>query len=281
MKRTPLFIFLVTLAILCVAAGSALSQNTTLTTRVGSILEDAGCPLTETQIEKLNELGSGAESRRLMMEILDDKQKEALTKQWGNRTTGTRVQRRRDRGEGFSNTIVQMLKDTDYPLTEAQLEQLKNIEPGPDSREKIMDILDDNQKKELEKARAQRGPRQGEPGAVDTKFIVQALKDANRPLTESQMEQLKSLQPGREFFRGMMDILDENQNEVIRNSSVMTLMFIAPTLENAGCPLTEAQIEKIKALPGGRDPESRQKMMDVLDDKQKNALQNTRGGQRR
>ena len=281
MKRSNLFAFFVTLAILCVAVGSALSQETNLTKRVGEILEEAGCPLTETQIEKLNKLGSGPDSRRGMMEILDDKQNEALRKRWGDRRSGTRGPRGRDRGAGFGRNIVQILNDTDYPLTEEQLKKLKDIEPGPDSREKIMEILDDNQKKELEKAREQRGQRGGEPGAFDIKFVVQALKNAGCALTESQMEQLKDLQPGREFFRGMMDILDEKQGEALRNSSAMSLMFMAPALENAGCPLTEAQIEKILTLPGGRDPESRKKMMDVLDEKQKKALENTMGRRRR
>ncbi len=279
MKRSNLFTFLVTLAILCIIAVSAPAQDTNLTKRVGDLLKDAGCPLTETQIEKMNELGSGPESRSGMMEILDDKQKEALRKKWGERSGGIRS--RRGRGAGFLRNMVQLLKDTDYPLTEEQVKQLNEIEPDRGSREKIMEILDDNQKKELQKAREQRGSRMGAPGAMDIKYIVLALKNADCALSESQTEQLKGLQPGREFFRGMMDILDDKQSEALRNSSAMSLMFTAPALENAGCPLTEAQIEKIIALPGGRNAESRQKMMEILDDKQKKVLEDMRGQRRR
>ncbi len=113
------------------------------------------------------------------------------------------------------------------------------------------------------------------------KYISMALEKAGCPLTESQTEQLKDLQPGREFFRGMMDILDDKQREALRNSSAMRLMFIAPALENAGCPLTESQIEQIKALPPGRGRESQEEMMDILNDDQKKVLENARGNRRR
>lgn len=256
-------------------------KNLTVQRGFGEILEKAGHPLTETQIEQLNELGSGPESRRKMMDILDDNQKEALRKSWGNRRTRTRGTRSRESGVPFHRNIAEILKNTEYPLTDEQLEQLKDIQPGPESRQKMMEILNDDQKEALRKARENRRSMDEEQRAAGLKYITQALEDANCALTESQLEQLKEIQQGREFFRTMMDILDDKQREALRNSSAMRLMFIAPALENAGCPLTESQIEQIKALPPGRGQESREKMMDILNDDQKEVLENARERRRR
>ena len=46
--------------------------------------------------------------------------------------------------------ISQILKKAECPLTETQIEQIKEIERGPGFREELFSILDDDQKEALE-----------------------------------------------------------------------------------------------------------------------------------
>ena len=276
-RTVCVLVFLV--AACMVVCGTVLAQTSDRVERIDKILKEAGFPLTAEQKERINALGSGPESRQKMMDVLDTKQQEALRKNWNRpegQPGGLRGQGQpRDRGAGFMSNIETTLQEAGCPLTDDQRKKLGAIEPGPEARDTMMALLTDQQKAVLEKARAERESQMAKQMAASLKYIADALKEAGCPLTDDQMQKIRELQ-GREMFRGMMDILTDQQNEAFRQSNVMSIMFIAPALEEAGCPLTEDQIARIKALPAGRDEAARGRMMEILTDKQRGVLENQR-----
>ena len=64
-----------------------------------------------------------------------------------------------------------------------------------------------------------------------------------------------------------------------RSSSITDLKTLSKLLQQARCPLTDMQVEYLLTLKEG--PEFTKKMMDVLDDTQKEAIKNASGGGRR
>lgn len=119
-------------------------------------------------------------------------------------------------------------------------------------------------------------------------IVADILKKAECPLTEEQMKQLKNLDlsQGRESFQTLYKIFDEKQLEVLkktlgtrpgRNDRPETPRFLLQIVlfEKAGCPLTEKQLEALKALP--MDQSARQKANEIYTDKQKAEMQKIYG----
>ena len=167
----------------------------------------------------------------------------------------------------------QVLKKAECPLTDAQIEQIKALEKGPDFREKLHEILDEEQVKALQDAPKKR------PGRVSPlRMMHQTLKKAECPLSDAQIEQIKALEKGPDFREQMHEILNDEQNKALRDAPkkrpgrVSLFRMMNQMLKKAECPLTDAQIEQIKALEKG--PDFREQMHQILDDEQIKALQN-------
>lgn len=93
MKPARIIIALLTLVVLIMWAGTALSQSATKETpektiTLAGILDTAECSLTETQIKSLKELdlSAGREAFGTLYDIFEEKQFEALKKALGTRT---------------------------------------------------------------------------------------------------------------------------------------------------------------------------------------------------
>jgi hypothetical protein len=91
--------------------------------------------------------------------------------------------------------MARILTDAGYPLTSAQLEQLKSIESGQGIREKVRVILTDKQKEALKNAFKERDatPRHGF-------MIVKIFKEDECSLSSEQKEQIKAIEHGRTVF---------------------------------------------------------------------------------
>jgi hypothetical protein len=109
----------------------------------------------------------------------------------------------------------------------------------------------------------------GAVAAQESKTVTVAgiLEKAKCPLTEEQAKKLKEFKPGgdRAAFRAIYEVFDEKQTAALKKAlgtspgrnngperprglNVMVLF------ENAGCPLTEDQVAKLKAVTAaGRD----------------------------
>ena len=112
-----------------------------------------------------------------------------------------------------------------------------------------------------------------------TNTINGILTAANCPLSEDQAKRLKEFKPGgdRGAFRGVYEIFDEKQTKVLKEVFGSSpgrdggperprFLFFAVIFENENCPFTKAQLDKLKALPGGR--EAYQQMRDFFTEKQ-------------
>jgi len=171
---------------------------------MGIVLDKAGCPLDDAQIEQIKNLKRGPESREQFMSILTGEQNEALEEAHANR--GDRG------GRGHVRMMGIVLKNAGCPLDEAQKEQIKNLERGPDSHEQFMSILTGEQKEALENARknAHRGKRRGPR-------IGKILEDAGYPLTEVQVEQIKNVNRGSDRKEQVELILTDEQKTALEN----------------------------------------------------------------
>ena len=101
--------------------------------------------------------------------------------------------------------MERVLEKAGCPLSESQLEQIKNIEPGPGAREKIFALLDDSQKAAL-----QNGPKGR---------IAVVLQKAGCPLTEEQKKQLRNKNPEVPWKDRLNAVLTQQQLEVLKNRS--------------------------------------------------------------
>ena len=83
----------------------------------------------------------------------------------------------------------------------------------------------------------------------------------------------------------MYQMFDEKQLEALKNTlgtrpgrndrpDTPRFLFQAILFENAGCPLTEKQLEELKALPNERG--SWQRMGDIYNEKQREEMQRLR-----
>jgi hypothetical protein len=118
--------------------------------------------------------------------------------------------------------------------------------------------------------------------------IAGILKAASVPLTDDQAKKLKdfTFESGGAGFQAMSGLFDEKQTAALgkmlgtrpgrdggpdRPRALMQLII----LEKAGCPLTQKQVDQIKAL--AVDQTSRQNINDLLTDTQKAAMQKAMG----
>jgi hypothetical protein len=197
-----------------------------------------------------------------------------------------------------------VLEKAECPLTDAQVEQIKELERGPEFREQLLAIFDTDQEAALKNARENRD--RGELGnrikgargikgshAPRLRMVAQTLKKQDCPLTDIQIGQIKELGQGPGFREQFISILDadqktalENAREKMKDARLMSgendfrrrgknpsrIGMMAFVLKRADCSLTEAQIEQIKGLERG--PDFRDNMLAVLEPEQKSALEN-------
>lgn len=127
----------------------------------------------------------------------------------------------------------------------------------------------------------------------DPVTIAGILEEAGCPLTEDEEKQLKDMDisEGFQIFRTLFEIFDDDQNEALKEAlgtqpgrndrpDRPRYIFQMVILENAGYPLTESQIKKLKDLPTGqgRGFGGGQAMMEILNDDQKKVMGSFRGG---
>jgi hypothetical protein len=128
-------------------------------------------------------------------------------------------------------------------------------------------------------------PQEVKKEAADKAITVtDILKKAECPLTEAQTKQLKDLDltKGREVFQTLFGMFDQKQTEALKKAlgtrpgtndrpDTPRYLFQVVIFEKTQCPITEKQLEALKALP--MDSSARDKMNEILTDKQKEEMQ--------
>ena len=109
--------------------------------------------------------------------------------------------------------MAQILKKADVPLDEAQIEQIKAIERGPEAKEQITAILSADQQEALKNAPKKGRGRQGSP----IRMMAMILKKAGVPLDEAQIEQIKGIEKGPEAREQVHAVLTAEQLAVLEN----------------------------------------------------------------
>ena len=108
---------------------------------IARILDKAGVPLDDAQIEQIKAIKPGPEAREQVQAVLTTAQSEALE----NAHKGA-IGRR----GGHGRMMARALDKAGVPLDDTQIEQIKAIERGPEAREQIHAILTAEQKAVLE-----------------------------------------------------------------------------------------------------------------------------------
>ena len=175
--------------------------------KIQQILTNAGCPLSEEQREQIREGGRGS-----IRNILTDEQKAALQAEALNK---------------HIRHISQRLSTTEYPLTEAQITALQALEPGPEARGALQNILTDEQKELLRRNFRRR------PGMF-LAHLLRVLANTDHPLTEDQITALKEIESGPNARAEVMEILTEEQREILRNLHDVTTSPADETDETVG-----------------------------------------------
>ena len=116
-------------------------------------------------------------------------------------------------------------------------------------------------------------------GKGETGTISGILKEANCPINGEQEKRLKEFNPSgdRSAFQTVYEIFNEKQIAALKEAfgsspgrdggpEMPRYLFFAVIFENEGCPFTEAQLQKIKALPGGRG--AFQQMQEIFTEQQ-------------
>jgi len=147
-------VFIMAGAVLIFLVGCALAQNekkesadTPVT--IASILKAAEVPLSEDQAKQVKEFNpsQGPDTFMKLYQIFDDKQKDALKK-----TLGVLPAR-----ENFPETprsffLIVILDNLNCPLTQKQVDQLKDIPMDQNGWKKMDSILSDAQKEAMKKS---------------------------------------------------------------------------------------------------------------------------------
>ncbi|MBT4484874.1 MAG: hypothetical protein HOC71_14480, partial [Candidatus Latescibacteria bacterium] len=270
MKSRRFTVIVTVCAVFLILAGTAKSdrarrQGFSRPMMMTKIFEKAGCPLDESQIEQIKNLEPGPEKREAFLTILNADQKEAFK--------NTRL-KKGDRAPRHM-MMTKIFEKAGCPLTEAQIEQIKNIEPGPEKHDAFLAILNADQKEALKDTRLKKGDR-----APRHMMMTKIFEKAGCPLTEAQIEQIKNLEPGPEKHDAFLAILNADQKEALKDSRLKKggraprHAMMTRILKKAGCPLDEAQIEQIKNLEPG--PEKHEAFLTILNADQKEAFKNTR-----
>jgi len=119
---------------------------------------------------------------------------------------------------------------------------------------------------------------QNRVGISPVRIMARILKRAECPLDEAQIEQIKALERGPEFRANMMSILTAEQQEALKNRPEGKHRAFArgrkmfEILKNAGCALSEEQIQSIRSLEPSTSP--MEQMKSILTSEQKTALEN-------
>ena len=172
--------------------------------RLVKIMEDAGCPLSEKQVEKIKALEFGQDMQKNLRRILKKDQRAALEKSSHDRRI---------------SMMVRSLENSDNPLSEEQVTKLKAVEPGNNSRKAIGKILSEEQAKYLKEAEEKRRGRGrgGERGSMADR-LAPMLKTAGHPLTKEQTEKLNALERGPDMRDQMNKILTAEQQKVLQEA---------------------------------------------------------------
>ena len=266
-----LFILIVSATVMELSAVIVQAQEFDLAKRIGDTLEEAGVPLTDQQREKIQAIEWGPGAREELNEILTEKQQEALQQARGQR----------GRGRDFVGMMGRTLEEAGCPLTDEQREELGKIESGPDAREKMTEILTEKQREALQ--RTFRGERQTGRRGNPIRMIGRTLNRAGEPLTDEQIEAIMKIEPGPDAQEKINEILTEKQREALKNAPrrewqtgrrINPIRMIGRTLNQAGEPLTDEQIEAIRKIEPG--PDAQEKIEEILTEKQREALEKAR-----
>lgn len=115
--------------------------------------------------------------------------------------------------------------------------------------------------------------------------ISDILTTAKCPLTEDQTTKLKNFSFGDpESFMGLNQLFTDDQTKALKEAfgtqqgmgdmpESPRFLFFAVIFENEGCPFTDAQVAKIKALPDGDGMAMFEQMQDIFTEKQSGVLQ--------
>lgn len=177
--------------------------------RIAKTLSDAGQPLSDEQIEKMENLEGGRNFRNEIMNILTGEQKTALRNSFRNNS-------RRDRGGApnrgnFVELIGRTLEEANLPLSDEQKKQLEGLEFGPGMREKMEEVLTEEQNQALRDARQRSAGERRSP----SQFIGGTLEEAGDPLTDEQKQKLDALEFGPDMRGQINEILTDSQKKIL------------------------------------------------------------------
>jgi hypothetical protein len=148
--------------------------------------------------------------------------------------------------------IAALLEQAGCPLTDEQKAAIEALTPGPDLKTQVFAILTDTQKGILNTSPT---PQQRNGGIIVS--LNERLAKAGCPLTDEQKAAIEALTPGPDLKAQIFAILDDTQKCILNTPPApqqkpgMTRAEMMNQLEQAGCPLTKAQLDQLKALKAG------------------------------
>ncbi len=216
MRASRIFLIVIIVVAMAVAAGTVDAQpddrdTASFIKRTTDTLRQAGQSLTKEQIKKMEGLEAGPNFRNEIMNILTDDQKNALRNSYRNNPRRDRDGDRRG-GGNFVERIAATLEEAKLPLSDDQKKKLGELEFGQGMREKMAEILTDDQNKALQEAR-QRGGN-GERRSP-SEFIGRTLQEAGDPLTEEQKKKIDALEFGQGMREEMNKLLTGSQKKIL------------------------------------------------------------------
>lgn len=184
----------------------------------------------------------------------------------------------RERSEwNFADRLVRIFEEADCPLSDSQLDEIKELEPGDEFRKNLGGILNDDQKKAYREAVKRRErQRPGGDSRNYTRMITRTLEREEHPLSEDQKKKIQEIESGPDSRDAMNEILTQAQKDVLKKAFAgrgpqFFIERIATTLKEAEKPLSEEQQKKLKELEMG--PEMREKMNEILTGEQNKILE--------
>ncbi|MDP2983381.1 MAG: T9SS type A sorting domain-containing protein [Candidatus Latescibacter sp.] len=254
MTRKRLFSFLLffTLLIILVAAVAQTQvqrPKANFVDRISAVLEKAGCPLSQRQLDAIAKITPGPDARGAMQKILSDDQKKALQSALKQQRTGLQL-----RG------MAQRLKAAGIPLTDDQIAKIKALKLG-EGKGALQSILTADQVNALKKGAGLKRERLVIGG------IAVQLKKAGYPLSVRQIAQIKNLVKGAKSRDALMNILTAEQKVALKKPFVDRL---AARLKAAGQPLSDEQLKSINAIMPGKN--AREQVKAILTSEQVSAL---------